>query len=568
MASGAILDELGGRLDLTQVQGEIYRRDLRRYQAEMWHIIENKQYTNTYHLDAICDHLAYVSLGDIKRLIINVPPRMTKSITCGVGFPTWEWANNPGTQFLCASYEKSLAERDGWKAKTVIESPWYQKNLIDTLPSEDRWWLNPEMQQRKYYTNSKGGHRISISTGGKTTGEGGDILMFDDPHNARDVYSDIKRQSVIDWYDNAARSRVNDQNTGRIILIGQRTHDDDLFGYLLKKEGTIQQGGPWVQLTLPNEYYSKRRCITILPPPQVWDKERGELVYKEETDQELTDRTENPIFVDPRTEDGQLLAPSRLGTIATEELRNGMAKRDYEGQYNQNPATDDGLIIKRKWWRPWAYPAWHEKKGKMMPLPACSMIIQVYDTAFEEKEENDESARTTWGIFEHSPVIQDPRTGGTRTLPARMCAILLESWHDRVPFPELWREAKESHKDFEPDLVLIEKKASGHSLIQEFRKAGLSVRGVPVATDKVARAHVAVLPLEQGNIFHPPMPWAEEVITMCAKFPMAKEKDVVDTCTMAWQALRRMGEVDAGSTDLDDDGTWHLFRQKKRRLYG
>lgn len=569
MASGDILDKLGGKLDLTEVQGELYRRDLRKYMKEMWHIIEAKQFTSSYHLDAICDHLAYVSMGDIKRLIINIPPRMTKSISCGVAFPTWEWANDGGTQFLCASYERGLAERDGWKAKTVIESPWYQEHMINTLPNQDRWYLNPEMQKREYYTNSKGGHRISISTGGKTTGEGGDILLFDDPHNARDVYSDIKRQNVIDWYDNAARSRVNNQNTGRIVLIGQRTHDDDLFGYLLKKESTVEHGGVWTHLNMPNEYNPRKRCVTILPPPMGWNITTGELEKTKETKEETADRIDHPIFEDQRTHEGDLLCPPRLGTLLTAELKGGMAVRDYEGQYNQNPSTDEGLIIKRAWWKPWAYPEWHDKAGKRMPLPSCSMIIQVYDTAFEEKEEADYSARSTWGIFEHEPETLDPRTGAIRRGKVRQCAILLEAWQDKISFPKLREEAIESYKDYDPDFVAIEKKASGHSLIQELRKGGMPVRGIPVFVDKVARAHIAVLPLEQGNIYYPPSKWAEDVIDACAKFPMAKDKDMVDTCTMAWMILRKLNEVGIGD-DVEEDGTWNVFNRtpKRKRLYG
>ena len=425
------------------------------------------------------------------------------------------------------------------------------------------------MQRREYYTNSKGGHRISISTGGKTTGEGGDILLFDDPHNARDVYSDIKRQNVIDWYDNAARSRVNNQNTGRIVLIGQRTHDDDLFGYLLKKEGTIEQGGVWTHLNMPNEFSTKRRCVTILPPPMGWNIKTGELEKLKESPKQREERLENPIFEDKRSKDGDLLCPPRLGTLLTAELKQGMAKRDYEGQYNQNPATDDGLIIKRAWWKAWAYPEWHDKAGQRMPMPNCTMIIQVYDTAFEEKEEADSSARTTWGIFEHEPETLDPRTGAIKRDRPRSCAILLEHWEDKVTFPDLWREAKESYEDYKPDFVAIEKKASGHSLIQEFRKADIPVRGIPVFIDKVARAHIAILPLEQGNVYYPPSKWADEVITACAKFPMAKEKDTVDTCTMAWMILRKLNEVGIGD-DVQEDGTWNVFdrKPKRKRLYG
>ena len=570
MASGAILDNFPRALSLTEVQGELMRRELRRYLASMWNEIEPVDFTPNYHLDAICDTLAWVSLGEIKRVMVNIPPRMTKSITCGVAWPTWEWADRPETQFLSASYEAGLASRDALKSKRVLESPWYRNHFIEPLDDADRWLLREDERQRARYSNTKGGHRIAITSGGKTTGEGGDILMIDDPHNARDVYSDPKRKAIIDWYDGAVRSRLNNQNTGAVVLIGQRTHDEDLFGHLIRKEGVVQTGGRWVHLNMPNEFSKRNRCVVILPPKMVENRKTGDWDIQPETPEQKEDRESKPIFVDPRMKDGELLCPARLGRIATEELKSGMQREtdvDYESQYNQNPTPAGGLILKRQWWRLWVYPEWHPEAGKPMPMPSCHTVIQVYDTAFEEKETADYTARTTWGIFELEEERTDPRTGNRAKLPPRNHAILLDSWRKRVGWPDLVDQVKSSYKEFDPDWIIVEKKASGISLRQELRKGGYPVKAVdPGTRDKIARAHIASWALSQGCIWHTDAVWAHDVISDCTKFPLGGCYDVVDTVTMALQYLRRMGEIDLWEEE-NQDGDVRLF-DRKRRLYG
>jgi predicted phage terminase large subunit-like protein len=208
-------------------------------------------------------------------------------------------------------------------------------------------------------------------------------------------------------------------------------------------------------------------------------------------------------------------------------------KREYTAQYQQNPASDDGMILKRSYWKRWEWPEWHPQRNEPRGLPQVHTVIAVWDTAFETKEEDDESACTVWGLFEHYEDTISGRTGeivqngGTY----KQCAILLGAWRGKLEFPDLREKAKEIHAKFECDYVLVEKKASGHSLVQELRRAGLPVRAVKIGVrDKVERARIASLPLADGRIYYiPGRPWAEDVVDMCAKFPMADLKDIVDT---------------------------------------
>jgi predicted phage terminase large subunit-like protein len=465
----------------------------------------------------------------------------------------WEWIDNPATQWLTSSYDLNLSTRDALKSRRLIESPWFLDRWSDAFQ------VRTDENQKARYSNTDGGHRIAITSGGRTTGEGGDIILLDDSHNAREAYSDTKRENIIEWYDNAMRSRLNNQNTGRVVHVGQRVHEADVIGHVIKKEGrcNVEERGKWVHLVMPNEFRPSTKCIINLPSE----------VEKAANDPEYEAKV---FFEDPRTEEGELLCPGRLGRKATESLKppTGMSLRDYNSQYQQDPAADDGLILKRSWWLPWQWPEWSNKHHERREMPECEMIIQIYDTAFEEEEENDYSARTTWGVFLHQSERMNTKTGQLIKGPEKRCAILLEAWHDKVAFPDLRREARTSYDDWEPDWVIIEKKASGHSLIQELRKSGIPVKAVdPKGKDKVLRAHLSSGPLEQGCVFYVPGHLqAHDVIEECAKFPMGQYKDYVDTVVMALAFLRRMGSIEYFD---EDEGELNLFKPRRERgIYG
>lgn len=542
--------------DLTQIQAELARRDLYRFFKDAWPYMDPAPFHDTWHLEVLCEFLSYVSIGDIRRLIVSMPPRMTKSLTCSVAWPVWEWIDRPHTQFLTSSYDLQLSTRDALKSRRLIESTWFQERW------GDKFQFRTDENIKSRYSNTHGGHRVAITSGGRTTGEGGDIILLDDSHNAREVYSDVKRNNILEWYDNAMRSRLNNQNTGRIVHVGQRVHEMDVIGHVLKKEGkvSVAERGKWVHVVMPNEFRPQKRCMVWLPK-QI-RRYQLELNKGEDTEEP------EPIFVDPREKEGELLCPGRLDEEATEELKASMTLRDYNSQYQQDPAADDGLILKRSWWQPWEYPEWHPNSHHRREMPQCEMIVQVYDTAFETNEEADYSARTTWGIFPYTPERLHPQTKAIIRGQEKRCAILLEAWHDKVSFPDLRREAMSSYDDWAPDFVLIEKKASGQSLIQEMRRSGVNVKAVdPGGKDKIMRAHISSAPMEQGCIFFVPgyLPGLD-VIEECAKFPVGENDDYVDTVVMLLAFLRRMGSIEYFD---EDDGELNLYKPRRSRgIYG
>lgn len=518
----------------TAVTAETCRRNLRKFVKRVWPLIDPKPYVEAWHIDAICDHLAYVAIGDIQNLMINIGPRMTKSSVVSVAFPAWMWTDeeNAGIQFLCGSYAKDLAEGDALKMRRIIESAWYQARYPHLI-------LLGDQNKADDFRNTLGGYRQSISVGGRTTGMGGDIQILDDAHNAATIEHDAVRKAAVHWHDNAWRSRVNDPNKARRIYCGQRTHDGDVYGHVLGREEKR-----WVHLNLPMEFDESRRCVTY--------RNKGEGNYGE------------PIFRDPRTKPNALMCPERFDEKAATAEKEAIPARTWNSQYNQQPEGKGGVILKRKWWRKWEWPEWHpEYRKKERPLPEILQVIQAYDTAFEESEQDSYTVRTTWGLFEHADTVR-MTNGQTRELPPKINGILLERRKWRPSFGELRDDAIDSCKQFNPDRVLVEKKASGHSLVQELRKKDVPVRAIKIQGDLVYRAHMAALPLEKGSIWYISRNWSKDLIEECAKFPNVDFNDQVASCVIAWQYMRRF--MDLQIEDDEDTEELELFNPAAMQL--
>jgi hypothetical protein len=171
-----------------------------------------------YHVDAIAEHLQAISDGQLQNLIINIPPRHTKSTFVGVLWPAWEWTVNPHLQWLCASYREALAIRDGVKMRRLITSPWYQ----------ERWGglyrLTGDQNEKRRFENDRAGYRVSIGVG-TGTGEGGHRLVLDDPISADQAESDAYREAANDWIDGTFSTRGNDPRTVARVIVMQRLHE-------------------------------------------------------------------------------------------------------------------------------------------------------------------------------------------------------------------------------------------------------------------------------------------------------------------------------------------------------
>lgn len=187
-------------------------------------------YKHNWHIDCIAEHLEACRRGEIKRLVINWPPRFLKSISCSVAFPAFLLGHNPAEQILCASYSKDLAITHGVNCRAVIQSDWYQ-SVFPNLQ------LAPDQNTKSKFKTSAGGVRYSVGVGGTITGEGGNFIIIDDPINASEAHSQVVRDSTNEWFGQTAYTRLNDKKNGCIIVIMQRLHHNDLTGFLLEQGG-------------------------------------------------------------------------------------------------------------------------------------------------------------------------------------------------------------------------------------------------------------------------------------------------------------------------------------------
>ncbi len=481
-------------------------KSLHEFVKQAWHVIEgpNKPFVDGWHLRALCEHLEAVTNGDIRRLVINVPPRTSKSSIVSVMWPAWWWLRDPSIQFLCASHSSTITERDSGKCRNLIRSEWYQDrwhDLYQILKAQDTI---------AKFSNTVNGYRGCTSVGSKVIGLGGDVQIIDDPNDANEAESDVIRNKTNEWFANFS-TRVNNFKTSVRVLIQQRTSAEDVTGYI--KQG--KNAHLWTHLVLPMEYVGKRQCKTIALPS-----------------------TNGKVWEDPRVNDGDLLWPQGIGVKELQELKDDL-RSEYRisGQLQQSPSPAEGGIIKKSWFSWW----------KESAPPKLLQVIQSWDTAIEAKDLDCYSACTTWGLFNDDKGVPN--------------VILLGLWRGRVEYPELRTMAQRLFKDYRddgsilikpdgkhvPHMVLVEAKANGSSLVQDLTRAGiLAVRFDPGKYgDKIQRVKLSTPIIQAGRVWVPARPpayttlrsFGETLVELCGIFPNSDARDVVDSMS---QVLLRL----------------------------
>lgn len=457
---------------------------------QAWHVVEpGVPFVPSWHIEEICEHLEAVSDGEIRKLLINIPPRHSKSLIVSVMFPMWEWQVRPEEKYLCSSYSGKLAIRDNLNSRRLIQSPWYQ----------ERWGhlfkLAGDQNEKSRFENDKTGYRIATSVGGTATGLGGSRLILDDPHGAQDAQSEALRETTLEWFDMVWSSRLNNPKKDCMITVMQRLHEKDISGHIL------EDIGGWEHLCIPAEYDMVRRK-TVLG------------------------------FYDPRTKKDELICPERFGEEEITNLKKLLGIYGTAGQLQQTPQPATGGIIKTKFFRQWPFD-----KG----LPQFEYILQSYDCAFTEKTTGDPTACTVWAIFTHEGekhvMLIDAWDEQLDYPSLRKRAIRdFTTEYGGTSVKDGLRSARK------PDRVLVEAKASGQSLLQDLRMAKVPAIGYnPGNADKIARAHQAEPTLELGVVWIPEsgktrghfVSWANTFIRQLERFPNAEHDDYVDTYTQA-----------------------------------
>jgi predicted phage terminase large subunit-like protein len=501
--------------------------DLYTFLKNAWKYIDSSDFTDGWPIQAVADHLQSVADGDIKRLIINIPPRCAKSSLTSVAFPAWVWAqpwsghtSGPGIQFLHASYAQQLSLRDSVKCRRLIESPWYQSMW------GDRFSLTSDQNTKTRFDNNKGGSRLSTSVGSALTGEGGNIIVVDDPNAAQEAFSEASIYNTIEWWDSALSTRLNDPKHGSFVVIQQRLSEEDLTGHILSKDM-----GEWTHLCLPMRYEWRRHSYSSLGwhDPRGLDEDGEPLIEVSEDGERIPINIDAEIELDKR--EGTLLWPERFGEREVAILERQLGPWASAGQLQQRPEPKGGGIIKSDWWQPW----------DATNYPNMDMIIACVDTAYTKKTENDPSAMTVWGIFSQDVSVQAPnhaggRHGGlisyerpyTETNPRVM---LMYAWQGRYELHDLVNKVSETCKKMKVDTLLIENKAAGHSVAQEIKRMyGFERFSVqmfdPKSQDKLARLYSIQHLFAEGLVYAPNKAWAEMVIQQVGQFPKGKHDDL------------------------------------------
>lgn len=495
-----------------------------------WHVLEPKTpLVEGWALHAICQHLEAVTFGEITRLLINVPPGFMKSLLTDVFWPAWEWSamDKPHLRIVAFSYAAGLTERDNGKFRDLLLSPVFRE-LWGT-----KFKLNKIGEVK--VTNNKTGSKLATSVGGIGTGERGDRIVVDDPHNVKEGESELVRTSTVTWFRESLSNRLNNMESSAIIVIMQRVHEGDVSGTIIA-EGFDD----YCHLMIPMEFDPDRSSETSIG------------------------------WTDPRTEDGELAWPERFPASVVEKLKLTVGLYAYAGQYQQSPVPRGGSILKREYWRLW--------EGEK--YPAFEFILASVDTAFTKAEHNDPSGFTIWGLFRDE--LQRPRVmliwawAKRCTLHGKVLDKLpseSKRAYDRRSMPEwgLVEWIAYSCRRFKADMLLIENKASGidvyNEMLRLYREDGWSVRKPTPTTDKVARAISVEPSFSAGLVYAPDEDWAEKVIEECEVLPKGAHDDLADSTTMAIRWLREQNLISHNFEVAAELREALAFKPEPRPLY-
>ena len=288
-----------------------------------------------WHFEAVTHKLSQVACGEVRRLIITLPPRNLKSLCASVALPAWFLGRNPSERVVVVSYSDVLARTHANDFRLLVNHPIYQASF----PA-----MRLQRDTDREITTTKRGKRIATSIDGTLTGLGGNLIIIDDPLKLGDALSESVRTRVIEWYRSTLLSRADDKKAARIVLVMQRVHQDDLAGYL-------QEQGGFEVLNLPA--IAQRDETYYLGDGRIYDRQKGELLH-------------------PEHEPAHVLA----------ELKREMGPIAFSAQYQQSPIPPGGAIIKRKWLTP--YDDIRQQSG--------DRIIMSWDIALSEAETGDYSA--------------------------------------------------------------------------------------------------------------------------------------------------------------------------------
>jgi predicted phage terminase large subunit-like protein len=451
----------------------ILRLDLATFNERAFYELNPQtKFMNSPHIELLVSKLEACRQGRTRRLIVNLPPRSLKSHAASVVLPAWMLGHDPTKQIICASYGQDLADKHARDCRTLMASTFYRRLFPNTH-------LSLEKQSVDEFVTTAQGFRMSTSVGGVLTGRGADLIILDDPLKPDEALSETRRNAVNEWYDNTLVTRLNNKETGVIIIVMQRLHQDDLVGHVLAQEN-------WELLSFP--------AIA----------EEEEVYFIED-------------FVGRRSwrrSIGEALHPERESLSTLGHMRQTIGEYNFASQYQQNPMPLGGAIVKTEWLRYY---------GPDDLPPSFLYVLQSWDTANKSGELNDYSVCTTWGISGEN-------------------YYLLSVFRRRLNYPDLKRAVLEQARQYQADKIVIEDKASGTQLIQDLKfegQCGIEPYEAPTGMDKTVRLYGQTAEFESGRVLLPrSAPWLEAYVRELTTFPGVKYDDQVDSTTQALDHLK------------------------------
>lgn len=414
----------------------------------------------TWYIDALASELWLVSRGKTRRLIVNMPPRSMKSTIISVAFAAYWLGHNPRSRFICASYNDALARALAGDFRRLVTHPTFS----ELFP---RFRLDPTKNTETEVRTTAGGYRLATAVGGTLTGRGSDVIIVDDPLNAVNAYSAAERERVNHWFDTALLSRLDRPQTGILIVVMQRLHEDDLTGHLLEKGG-------WKEMSLPARNIDADRHFSLMTGgSHLW-----------------------PAGAD--------LMPERLSAGDQAGLLASMGEAAFSAQYLQRPVPPGGAIVKGEWFRTYAQPP---DRSDLL------FVVHSYDVAAKPSQEADYSVCMIFGVSHKRDYY------------------VLDCRRVRVSFPDLLRLAEDLIRLLPPTHILIEDAANGTALYQELtRTHRLACKLIRPRSDKESRLHAATPAIEAGRVYLPENAlWKTAFLSEVTAFPGSRHDDQVDS---------------------------------------
>lgn len=469
---------------LFAAEREVLQEDFKLFVREAWPHIDNKKFKGNWHIDAICDHLQAVAEGDIKRLLINIPPGAGKSLLASVLYPAWVWTRQANHQFISTSFSVKRSTRDSRKMRKLVQSKWYQ----------DRWPIqfSADQSEKINFENTAGGSRVAEAFTGMT-GSRGNTIIIDDPHSVDMAASVAQREDTVETFLEAIPNRINDPDEDNIIVIMQRLHEEDVSGVILDRP---ELG--YDHLCISMEYEGPRKPTSI-------------------------------GWTDPRSEDGELMFPKHFSPNAVSALKSSLGKIAYAGQYQQNPVPRQAGEIDTRWFNRY-------KLGDHPPscnfyltsdhAPGGSGDYNVFRMWGYDAQRNlwlVDSFRKRCSMQEAFGIKRDVE--GKITVMPIGAIRMIQRWKPKGYFPEddnTWKAVREL-------------------FVQALKESNTRVRIEPQPTsgmgDKVNKAQGYIAVASLGQVYIPNGPIGDDTLDEYARFPNGKHDDQVDADGMIGRVL-------------------------------